>query len=146
VTEAFFDDQLSPAEPLRVGVTIENRGVAPFYYPWQVVIAVADARGNVVKTSSVPWDITKVQPKQIRAFPDWGLSGKPRYVPFGKPQHFEFKMSGHGLGAGKYTLLMRVVHPLEYKKRAQPPHPLRFANQSQTPNGWLELGQFSVGP
>jgi hypothetical protein len=144
VTEALFDDQISAADPLRVGVIIENRGVAPFYYPWQVVVAVADARANVVKTWSVPWDITKVQPKQIRAFPEWGLSGKPKYVPFGKPQRFEFKTSGNGLGIGKYTLLMRVVHPLEHRKPAQPPHPLRFANQRQTPNGWLELGELNV--
>jgi hypothetical protein len=145
VTDASFEDDLPSTEPLRIGVTIENRGVAPFYYPWQVVIAAADARHNVVKSWNAPWDLRQVLPTQIRAFPDWKLPKQPKYVPFAKPQRFEFTASAHGLGEGKYTLLMRVVNPLEFRKAQKtPPHPLRFANLTQTPNGWLELGSFTV--
>jgi hypothetical protein len=145
VTDASFEDDLASTEPLRVSITMENRGVAPFYYPWQVVIAAADAHHAVVKSWNVPWDLRQVLPRQIHTFPDWNLPTQPKYVPFAKPRRFDFAASGHGLAEGTYTLLVRVVNPLEYRKAQRtPPHPLRFANQTQTPNGWLELGSFTV--
>jgi len=131
VKEAYFDDDLATAAPLKVGVVIENGGVAPFYYRWQVVLGVVDAQNKVVKSWNVPWDISRVMPKQIRVFPEWAVTGKPKYLPFGKPQYLEHTLSPHGLAAGAYTLVMRVVNPLEYKKsskNASAPHPLRFAN------------------
>ena len=95
----------------------------------------------------VPWDITKVLPKQIRTFPEWNVAGKPKYLPFGPTQYFENTVAAHGLAAGTYTLVMRVVNPLEYKRTAKSaaPHPLRFANETQTPNGWLKLGELKKG-
>jgi hypothetical protein len=147
VKEADFDDEVTTTAPLKVGVVMENRGVAPFYYPWQVALGVVDAANKVVKAYNVPWDITKVMPQQIRVFPEWNAAGNPKYLPFGKPQYFEHTLEAHGLPPGAYTLVMRVVNPLEQKRPAKvtaPPHAFRFANETQTPNGWLKLGTIKV--
>lgn len=147
VSEARFADGKSSA-PLRVGVTIENRGVAPFYYPWRVVLAVADEKGQIAKSWYTNWDLREVQPKTIAAFPDWKLPGNPAQIPFGSPRQFAVEIANHGLTPGKYRLLLRVVSPLELLPTATKtrPLPLRFANQGQLPNGWLTLGDWTVQP
>jgi hypothetical protein len=148
VSEARFAD-LKSGEPLRVAATIENRGVAPFYYPWRVVIGVANDKGQIAASWYTSWDLREVQPKTIAAFPDWNLPGDPKELPFGAPRHFAFTAPSPGLTPGKYRLLLRVVSPLEFsagKRGGSPPLPLRFANQSQLSNGWLVLGDLAVKP
>lgn len=148
VSEARFADVASSA-PLRVGVTIENRGVAPFYYPWRVVVGFANEQGKVVKSWYTAWDLREIQPKTIAVFPDWKLPGDPKQMPFGAPRQFGVELPNHGLSPGKYRVLMRVVNPLEQVtagKAGARPLPLRFANQAQLPNGWLTLGSLTVQP
>ncbi len=148
VSEARFDD-FKQSEALRVGVTIENRGVAPFYYPWRFAVAVADQNDKVVGSWYTSWDIRDIQPLSIRTFPDWKLAGDPKEIPFGAPRKLGFSLSKHGLSPGRYKLLLRVVHPLEAslpKRGGARPLPLRFANQSQRSNGWLLLGETTVKP
>jgi hypothetical protein len=148
VSEARFGD-VKQNDPLRLAVTLENRGVAPFYYPWRVAVGVADQNDKVLASWYTSWDLREVQPISIRAFPDWKLAGDPQEVPFGAPRELAFSVSKHGLLPGKYKLLMRVVHPLELSLKQRGgarPLPLRFANLTQRENGWLVLGQTTVLP
>lgn len=107
----------------KAAVEIENKGVAPFYYDWQVELAAKDATGNIVKTWST----------------DWKLSGLlPSDESENHNQLFEAELDREGLGKGQYTLSMRVVNPLENGKK------FRFANESQQADGWLDLGKLTV--
>ena len=148
VSEARFDD-FKQTDALRVGVTIENRGVAPFYYPWRFAIGVADQNDKVVASWYTGWDIREIQPLSIRTFPDWKVAGDAKEIPFGAPRKLGFSLGKHGLSPGKYKLLLRVVHPLEHslaKRGGARPIPLRFANQTQRSSGWLVLGETTVKP
>src|SRR5436190_1658363 len=141
---------------LKVGVQIENRGVARFYYPWTMILGVKDGSGNVVQTWNTPWDLTQVQPLQIRAFPDWNVGADPTYLPFGYPLYYDTTVSTIGL-SGTYTLVMRVRNPLESVTEASvrdnieawqpflPAKKVRFANADQNADGWLNLGSVTVG-
>jgi hypothetical protein len=144
VSEARFAD-IKPGEPLKLGVTIENRGVAPFYYPWRVVVGVANDKNQIVASWYANWDLREIQPKTIAVFPDWKVSGDPKELPFAAPRQFGFSTQ-HQLAPGKYRLFLRVVNPLETvtPKPKSPPLPLRFANLAQLPNGWLPLGDLAV--
>ncbi len=151
VSEARFND-VGQRDPLRVGVTIENRGVAPFYYPWRPVVAVVDEKNQIKGSWYASWDLRDVQPLEVRAFRDWKLADGAKYVPFGRPRYFAFERKEHGLAPGHYRLLLRVVHPLERPlaerrgrgESVSAPLPLRFANETQKENGWLVLGEFNV--
>jgi hypothetical protein len=151
VTSAHFND-IAEGESLRVGVSIENNGVAPFYQPWRPVVAVLDQKDQIAGIWYANWDLREVMPREIRAFPDWKLAGNPQYVPFGKPRYFAFEQPQPKLGPGRYRLVMRVVNPLERvleKRRAKGEAvaravPLRFGNETQRSNGWLVLGEFEV--
>ncbi len=153
-SNAYFNSSVSGS--FKVGVKIENRAVARFYYPWTVIIGLKDGSGNVVQTWNTTWDITKVQPLQIRAFPDWNVGADPTYLPFGYPMYYETTVSASGVPTGVYSLVMRVKNPLEDVTEASvrdniqswqpflPAKKLRFANAEQNADGWLNLGSISV--
>jgi len=146
-----------------VGVTIENLGIAPFYYPWTVVLALRDGSGNVVKTWNTSWDLRTVQPLTIRAFPDWNVGADPAYISYGWPMNFETSLNASGVAAGNYSLAMRVVNPLETVTQAilesrgpsegmqsyipqqnyRPPSPFHFWNTNFS-GGWLNLGNITL--
>ncbi|TKK89243.1 DUF4832 domain-containing protein [Herbidospora galbida] len=145
----------------KVGVTVQNDGVAPFYYPWTFVLGLRNAAGTVVKTWDTNWDIRTVQPLRIRAFPDWNTS---EYLDFGRPVNFSANLSTSGVPAGSYSLVLRVRNPLEAVTqtvlrnrpasvrlsdytidRWRPAYPLSFANANQGTDGWVNLGSVSTG-
>jgi len=148
VSEARFSD-IKVKSPLRVDITMENRGVAPFYYPWRVAVGVADENHRIVHSWYTTWDLRQVKPLKIRAFPDWKLAGDPHEIAFGSPRNLSFTEPAPDLGPGKYQLLMRVVHPLEQSLAARGgarPLPVRFANETELASGWLALGELTVKP
>lgn len=100
-----------------LSMTVRNTGVAPFYYDWAVEVAAVDDAGTMVKTWGTSWKLSEVKPAM--------------------EVQWETPLSTSGLGAGYYTLLVRVVNPLAQGM------PLRFANasQDQTRAGWLTLGR-----
>jgi hypothetical protein len=104
-----------------VGVTVENTGVAPFYYDWPIDVALADAAGSIVRTARTEWLLSDV------------ASGSNR--------RFTTVMDTSGLARGHYTVLAQVVNPLATGQ------PLRFANAGQDADldGWLTLGSTRVG-
>ncbi|NUR70383.1 MAG: DUF4832 domain-containing protein [Hamadaea sp.] len=148
---------------MKVGVTVQNDGVAPFYYPWTVVLGLRDSSGNVVKTWDTSWDLRQVQPLQIRAFPDWNVGADPKYLDFGRPVNYSTTVSTAGVPAGNYSLVLKVRNPLEAVTadvlRARPAEtrltdwiidqwrprlPLSFANANQGADGWVNLGAVSM--
>ena len=52
-----------------------NEGVAPFYYPWPIEVAILDASGRVLKTRSLPIDIRTWLPGRFTLTVD--LKGLP---------------------------------------------------------------------
>ncbi|GIF69994.1 hypothetical protein Ais01nite_80290 [Asanoa ishikariensis] len=148
----------------KVGVTMQNNGVAPFYYPWTTVIGLRNASGAIVKTWDTSWDLRQVQPLRIRAFPDWNVGGDPTYLDFGRPVNFSANLSTAGVPAGSYSLVLKVRNPLETVTadvlRARPAAsrltdwiidqwrpalPLSFANANQGTDGWVNLGSMTTG-
>ncbi len=100
---------------LNVQLDVENRGVAPFYYNWQV-----------------EWGILSGD-KVLKSFP---ASVKLRdQLPGPKPQTWSDTLDLQAMNAGKYTLAIRIMNPL---KSGQP---VRFANRTQDANavGWLSI-------
>lgn len=142
VKSAYYNN-VAHGDPLKVGVTIQNNGVAPFSYPWKVQLGVKNASGKLVKQWETSWDITKVQPAQIRTYPEWNVPGNPKYVPFGEPYYFDTTINDPGLGDGYYYLVMKVVNPLEaISNKAKQ---VGFANTDQDKAGWLNLGTVLMG-
>ncbi|MFD0670964.1 S-layer homology domain-containing protein [Cohnella sp. GCM10027633] len=142
VKSAYYDD-VAQGDPLKVGVTVQNNGVAPFAYPWEVKLGVKNASGTLVKQWETGWDITKVQPVQIRTYPEWGVDGDPEYVPFGEPYYYDTTIADPDLNDGYYYLVMKVVNPLE--ETSVKAKKVRFANADQDAAGWLNLGPVLIG-
>ncbi|WP_084964995.1 DUF4832 domain-containing protein [Thermoactinospora rubra] len=147
----------------KVGVTVQNDGVAPFYYPWRFVLGLRNSSGTVVKTWDTDWDIRTVQPLKIRAFPDWNVGPDPTYLDYGRPVNFSATLNAAGVPAGTYQLVLRVRNPLEaitqqvlrnrpasvrlsdwVIDRWRPAYPLSFANANQGADGWVNLGPVST--
>jgi hypothetical protein len=103
-----------------VRLEIENRGVAPFYYPWKAewgLLANGDA---------------------VMVFPASGrLTG---LLPGDKPRVWKDTLDASGLKPGAYTLAVRVPNSLRAGK------PVRFANKAQDADalGWLSLGALHI--
>lgn len=107
----------SPDRGIRVRIRIRNGGVAPFYYPWPVELALLDADDHLVTTWRTEWDFTRILPETT-------------------VQEFDTTHAGAEITGGDYHVLLRVVNPLPNGL------PLRFANQTQDANraGWVTLG------
>jgi hypothetical protein len=105
---------------LRAAIQIRNLGVAPFYYDWPLELGVLDDAGRLLATYRTDWRLTRVVG--------------------GEPVTFTHRRHGHGLAAGTYTLLLRIVNPLAKGT------PLVLANAawSQDREEWLTLGRFRV--
>ena len=161
VPQANFNNPVGPN--FKVGVTIENLGIAPFYYPWTVMVGLLDRKGNVVRTWHTKWDLRTVQPLTIRAFPDWNVGADPTYISYGWPMNFATDIDASDVAPGTYTLAMRVVNPLETVTQAvlerrgpdeglpayipednyRPPAPFYFWNTNFN-GGWLDLGNITL--
>ncbi|MFD4555383.1 carbohydrate-binding protein [Streptomyces sp. NPDC058469] len=141
VDHAYFHDTAQGSTT--VGVRITNNGVAPFYYPWTVSLGLKNSAGQVVKTWATPWDLRKVMPAKIRAFPDWGVGADPTYLDYGYAQYFDTSVDLSGVTAGGYQLVMKAKNPLEDVSASA--KKLRFANAGQNQDGWLDLGAMTVG-
>ena len=102
-------------QTLPVDMTWSNKGVAPFYYPWQVELALADAEGGLLPStrSAVNADIRQ-----------W-LPGKRKVTAVMKvPDQ---------LPAGKYKLLVAIIDPDSGKPGIQ------LGIEGKRNDGWYEL-------
>ena len=104
-----------------VALSVENKGVAPFYADWTVELRAIDADGRKVAA----WQ------------PGWKLPG---LLPGDLPRRWAHGFDVHGLPAGKYRLLIGVMNPMPGGR------PLRFANRTQDRDlpGWLTIAEFEL--
>jgi len=110
---------------LKVEVNIQNKGVAPIYYNWQVEIGTKNIlTGAFTSIKTTNWDITGILPSEV----DYYKS-----------------ITTDTLADGSYKILMRFVNPLEAIKGSA--MILRFANTTQDADrsGWLTLGTATIG-
>lgn len=100
---------------LTIKLTLENRGVAPFYYDWPAEYGLI-ASGTVVQSSKSTGKLT-------------GL------LPDDPPREWNDAFDLSDVPAGTYMLALRVPNPLRNGL------PLRFANATQdlSADGWLSL-------
>jgi hypothetical protein len=120
VTKVYYPDVLNDST-LNVGVEIKNVGTAPFYYSWDVQLALFDTvSGEAVYQDSTGWSL-------------------PSIMPDGKPCLFQLTMSNLKLIEGHaYRIKLKVDNPMERGKI------LRFSNDTQGDDGWLVLGQTTI--
>ena len=88
---------VSKGEPLQLFLIGANHGVAPFYYPWSVELALIDASGKIV-TTKTDLDIRRWRPGEFRTL----LTAPTANIP-----------------AGKYRLGIGVIDPWSKKPRLQ---------------------------
>jgi hypothetical protein len=113
----------SAGSALPVTVELENRGVAPFYYPWRSRFGLLDDSGKLVRT--VP-----------------GSGELKGLLPGAPPRVWREALDLRGLAGGTYRVLLQVPNPLPGGK------PVRFANRAQDADldGWLTLIKFEHRP
>jgi len=68
LTRVSMSSVFAPGIKVRVEVEGKNIGVAPFYYPWNVELAVIDAKDNPLGIGKVDTDIRKIGPGQSFVF------------------------------------------------------------------------------
>ena len=109
---------------LHIRLTVENRGVAPFYFGWKAEYALIDINGRVAH---------KIASKH-----------SPRGILPGDPTLWEDREEIAHLPKGQYTLAVRIVDPLESLDK--PVRPLRWANAAQDRHapGWLSLTSLTI--
>ena len=62
INEVAHPSQVMAKQPALLLLTGKNVGVAPFYYPWRVELALFDPSGKMVTLQATTWDIRKWQP------------------------------------------------------------------------------------
>ncbi len=124
----FFVDSVKlnsdAASNVTVDVKIQNNGVAPFYYNWEVEFAAIKSNGQFKGTiGRADWDITKI-------LPDSG--------------NYTRTFNAAIYGNDTYKILMRFVNPLE--EIDGDARDFRFANtrQDSDMDGWLTLGTVTI--
>lgn len=118
--------QLAPAEAdsFKLNLNIQNRGVAPIYYNWQVEFSAINSTGQwlgIIGTAD--WNTNTIYPDAAN------------YL-----KTFSGKLPSKDI----YKILMRFKNPLDsYNSNARV---LRFANQKQDvdKSGWLTLGTIDL--
>ncbi|QDV15333.1 hypothetical protein CA51_52470 [Rosistilla oblonga] len=108
-----------PDGSVKVQVTVENRGIAPFYHHgWTARLQIASDQKLIGELAT-----------------DWS----PRMIQPGERKTFEHTLDPTELPAGKHQLQLQIPNPMPSGK------PLRFANQAVDPrSGTLTLGTFAV--
>lgn len=108
----------SVASGSRVRISIDgvNEGVAPFYYPWEVRIALLNSRHEVAESFPVDVDIRKWLPGGFK------LSAEPAVL----------------ASPGVYNLAIGIVDPYTGKPA------IRFANDLPYDDGWTVLSTVRV--
>ena len=103
----------------RIEITLsgENQGVAPFYYPWQVKMALLNSAKQPVLQWQVKADIRRWLP---------GVFGFTTVSPI------------ITLARGTYRLALGIIDPWRNRPR------IRFANDLPVVNGWTVLEQVRV--
>ena len=107
---------ISRGEKLKFSLSGENQGVAPFYYRWQVELALLDGQGALVEKLPLDWDVRKWLPGKFHAEAALQLKAKP----------------------GKYQLAIAIRGPWTDGPAIQ------FANDLPCLNGWTIVSRIEA--
>ena len=122
---------------LKVSVEVENRGVAPFYYPWTTQFA-------LIPTPEIPipeitsTQITSAEKKPFKIFQGNGkLTG---LLPGEPSREWRESFDIDGVPTGRYILAIRIPNALKQG------NPVRFANAEQDRDSptWCSLGAVEI--
>ncbi len=116
IVEVRHASQARPKQAMTISVKGQNRGVAPFYYPWKVEFALLDQQGRAVAVQSTDWDLRTWQPGEFSETTELGFDAAP----------------------GTYRLAIGIRDPW----KDQPA--IRFANDLPVVNGWTVLSELKL--
>ncbi len=97
-------------QQIALTLQLENKGVAPFYYDWNIEIVELDESGKEIGVHKTDWKLTKT-------LPDSPITWSAKFSVAPETQ----------------TYAIRVINPMQGGK------PLRFANETQRDDGLLIL-------
>ncbi|HEX5322913.1 MAG TPA: DUF4832 domain-containing protein [Capsulimonadaceae bacterium] len=116
LTQLSCPEEASRGSRLKIRLEGENQGVAPFYYPWAVRIALLNSRHQVVQSVPIDVDIRKWLPGRF------SLSTEPAIT----------------AQSGVYELAAGIIDPYTGKPS------IRFANILPCYGGWTVLSRVRV--
>ena len=117
LTEVRHAAKAARGGPLPVVLSGQNEGVAPFYYPWPVELALLDAAGGVVERHRLAADVRSWRPGALRV--DEAI--KPRAP------------------AARYRLALGIIDPATDRPS------IAFANALDHPGGWAVVSSVDIG-
>jgi hypothetical protein len=118
LTEIRSPESAARGGRLRVHVSGINQGVAPFYYPWPVELALLDLRANPVERFRLPVDIRTWLPGAFALSADPIVHAPP----------------------GRYRLALGIIDPWTRKPG------IGFATALDRRNGWTVLTTIRITP
>ncbi|MFO0885109.1 MAG: DUF4832 domain-containing protein [Pirellulales bacterium] len=116
LTEVKHPSSVKAKQAIPLSLKGKNIGVAPFYYPWKVELALIDDAGKAVARQTMPWDIRKWQPGTFSESTQLNLNVPP----------------------GKYRLMLGIIDPWQSRPA------IRFANDLPVNDGWTSLSEIQV--
>ena len=111
-----YQPEIKQGQALQLSLSGENQGVAPFYYPWTVEVALIDMAHHVAQIVPVSADIRTWQPGNFHLTATSGLHVKP----------------------GRYGIGLGIVDPYTGKPA------IAFANALPTFQGWTIVSHVTV--
>lgn len=114
--EVRFPPEVSKGQQLSVTIRGENQGVAPFYYPWPVELALKDRQGRIAQRWTAGVDIRSWLPGPFRFTSQTKITVKP----------------------GRYKLLLGIRDP--WTKNPA----IGFANALPRLGGWTQLASVRI--
>ncbi|WP_435021493.1 DUF4832 domain-containing protein [Tundrisphaera sp. TA3] len=109
---------VAPGGSLTVAIRGENQGVAPFYYPWPVELALINAAGKVAGRWPLRCDVRSWRPGPFQV--DGGVEANSP--------------------PGRYRLALGIIDPWTGRPA------IAFANDLPRHEGWTVISEVSVGP
>jgi len=109
-------ERVRSGQPLEFRLVGENQGVAPFYYPWRVELALLDGKGRAAGILPLDWDIRRWLPGRFAERTAPVVQARP----------------------GRYRLALGIRDPWTGKPA------IHFANQLPRSEGWTIVSRIEV--
>lgn len=119
LTEIRHDGEVAAGDDLKISIQGENQGVAPFYYPWAIELALLDRRGKAVARMPTKWNIRKWLPGRFSE--SAVLKPAPRVA-----------------SSGEYRIALGIVDPWTERPA------IRLANDLDQLEGWTVLSKIRI--
>lgn len=119
VTEVRHDAESVVDGELKVTILGENQGVAPFYYPWTIELALVDRAGKPVARLPTKWDVRKWLPGKFN-------------------ETVTLKPLPPSIAPGDYELALGFIDPWTNMPAIQ------LANELERKNGWTILSTVKI--